>query len=60
MGKSCFKMMIWKGCSILMSKKGRMAQSILVLVSTKSFAVTGCQQDQRIQSDRDVLRVGVV
>ena len=25
-----------------------------------SFAVTGCQQDQRIQTDRDVLRVGVV
>ena len=37
-----------------------MAQSILVLVSTMSFAVTGCQQDQRIQTDRDVLRVGVV
>ena len=60
MGKSCFQMMIWKGCCILMSKKGRMAQSILVLVSTMSFAVTGCQQDQRIQTDRDVLRVGVV
>lgn len=60
MGKSCFRMMIWKGCCILMSKKGRMAQSILVLVSTMSFAVTGCQQDQRIQTDRDVLRVGVV
>ena len=60
MGKSCFRMMIWKGCCILMSKKGRMAQSILVLVSTMSFAVTGCQQNQRIQTDRDVLRVGVV
>lgn len=60
MGKSCFRMMTWKGCCILMSKKGRMAQSILVLVSTMSFAVTGCQQNQRIQTDRDVLRVGVV
>ena len=60
MGKSCFRMMIWKGCCILMSKKGRMAQSILVLVSTMSFAVTGCRQNQRIQTDREVLRVGVV
>ena len=60
MGKSCFQMMIWKGCCILMSKKGRMAQSILVLVSTMSFAVTGCRQNQRIQTDREVLRVGVV
>ena len=60
MGKSCFRMMIWKGCCILMSKKGRMAKSILVLMSTMSFAVTGCQQNQRIQTDRDVLRVGVV
>ena len=37
-----------------------MAQSILVLVSTMSFAVTGCRQNQRIQTDREVLRVGVV
>ncbi len=43
-----------------MSKKGRMAQRILVLVSAMSFAVMGCQQNQRMQVDTDVLRVGVV